>query len=69
MMNEITKNNWSGDWTVIEKVGNSKGRPIEIGHNPHDPYTPYCVQYGGNGHYFKTLDACRAYCRERRWCP
>lgn len=61
--------NWSKGWTPIAEIGVRRNHLIEIGHNPDDPYTPYCVQFGGNGHYFATLEGCYAYCEGRHWLP
>ena len=33
-----------------------------------DEYCNYCIQYGGGGHYFKTLDEAREYIRNRWKC-
>ena len=29
---------------------------------------PWCVQYGGGGHYFPTYEEMAAYCELRGWC-
>lgn len=30
-----------------------------------DPYADYCIQYAGNGHYFKTTEAAQEYIKKR----
>lgn len=60
--------NWSEGWTCIKELCVRRNCLVEIGYNPDDPHTPYCVQFGGSGHYFKTLDGAYSYCEGRHWC-
>lgn len=57
---------WSEGWIPVEVVAHYNGWQIEIAHNP-DSCRPYCVQYGGGGHYFNTMHETRAYCYGRGW--
>lgn len=59
---------WSPGWKTVEvvKYDDERGWMAELGHNPASPY-PWCVQYAGNGHYFKDLQEAQAYCRKRGW--
>lgn len=57
---------WNKGWYRIQEVTERDGWLVEIGHNP-DSYHPYCVHFGGNGQYFKTLPDAQAYCRARKW--
>lgn len=61
-----TCRSWSEGWSVIETLGSYKAWAIEIGYNPKAP-RPYCVQWGGAGHYFLTLRECKAYAQGRGW--
>ena len=65
-MKSVVRVKWSPRWKHIEVVGVRARWQIEIGYNESDAF-PYCVQYRGNGHYFKTLTEARAYCHGRGW--
>lgn len=61
-----TCKSWSEGWRVIKTLGSYKAWAIEIGYNP-QAAKPYCVQWGGAGHYFSTLGECKAYALGRGW--
>ena len=53
-----------------EVICTRKGRPVRLQYNPKDPEGYFwCVQYGGNGHYFRERWEATAYLRERRFLP
>lgn len=39
---------------------------FSIQHDP-DQIKPWCVQYGGGGHYSQTMPEAVDYCRSRKW--
>jgi len=42
-----------------------RGCPVKFQKLESDPYADYCIQYAGNGHYFKTLDEAQAYIKNK----
>ncbi|MDO4514481.1 MAG: hypothetical protein Q4B72_10650 [Lachnospiraceae bacterium] len=65
-MKSVKTNKWSEGWQSVEKLGSYKGWLIEIGYNP-GATMPYCVQWGGAGHYFSTARECKAYAQGKGW--
>ena len=50
-------------WRQVALLGERKGWAVELGHqdeNQHGMH-PWCVQWGGVGHYFKTRAEAEAY--------
>lgn len=39
--------------------------PVILQRLENDPYANYCIQYAGNGHYYKTQDEALEYVRKR----
>lgn len=53
------------DWQVIGEVKHRKnGLPMALLFNGDDP-RPWCVQFAGSGHYFKTRAEAEAWAEER----
>ena len=55
-------------WRQVKVLGMHKGWTIELGHwlfNPPELYS-WCVQWGGAGKYFPTMDDAQAYAKRRR---
>lgn len=48
------------------KIATRKGCDIILQQIENDPYATACVQYAGNGKYFKSLEEAEAYIY-RRW--
>lgn len=57
---------WSPGWSTVSMLTVRRGRAVELGVNSDAPQ-PYCVQYGGSGHYFRTEADVLAYCCGRGW--
>lgn len=67
-MKRYRQTRWSEGWSPVEIVTTHNGWLVEIGYNA-EASLPCCVQYAGNGHYFKTFYEARAYCHGRGWMP
>ena len=65
-MKSVKRVKWTSGWKRIEDVCSRDNRMVEIGYDP-SADMPYCVQFAGNGHYFKTITEARAYCHGRGW--
>ena len=65
-MKRIRRTNWSDDWVLYDLVAVKEFCAVEIGFSPTAAF-PYCVQFRGNGHYFKTKTEALAYCYGRGW--
>lgn len=49
-----------------KRIASRKGCDIILQELENDRYATHCVQYAGNGKYFKTLEEAKAYIL-RRW--
>ena len=49
-----------------QRVPGGGGLCLTIQHDP-DEVMPWCVQYGGGGHYFLTMPEAVNYIRSRKW--
>ena len=62
------RTHWSENWIPLAALRVTRGWLPEIGYCPTEKSAyKWCVQFGGNGHYYRSAEAAVAYAEGRGW--
>ncbi len=62
------RTHWSENWIPLASLRVTRGWLPEIGYCPTEKSAyKWCVQFGGNGHYFRSAEGAVAYAQGRGW--
>ena len=65
---KLRRTHWSENWIPLAALRGTRGWLPEIGYCPTEKSAyKWCVQFGGNGRYFRSSEGAVAYAHGRGW--